>query len=78
MRREIEARGDAIKTWLNGELRADLKDSLTPRGFIALQVHGIGKNQEVDGSQVRWRNLKITDLSPPVNPVTTGAKPAAK
>jgi len=75
---KIEARGDSIKTWLNGESRADLKDSLTSRGFIALQVHGIGKNQEVNGSQVRWRNLKLTDLTPPANPATNGAKPAAK
>jgi len=59
----VEARGDSLKTWLNGTPCADIRDSLTPRGFIALQVHGIGKNEAVRGAQVRWRNLRITDLS---------------
>jgi len=38
----IEARGPSIKTWLNGVPAADYQDSLTPSGFIALQVHGVG------------------------------------
>ena len=42
----IVCRGDSIKTWLNGVPAADLKDSLTPSGFIALQVHGVGKREE--------------------------------
>ncbi len=58
----IEARGDSIKTWLNGEPRADLRDAVTPKGLIALQVHGVGKKTELVGAQVRWRNLMITDL----------------
>lgn len=70
----VEARGDSIKTWLNGTPRADIKDSMTPRGFIALQVHGIGKETDKDGAQVRWRNLRITELkigeSPAANTLT--------
>lgn len=66
----VEARGDSIKTWLNGELRADLKDGRTARGFIGLQVHGIGNNKAVNGTQVRWRNLRLTDLSQPANSLT--------
>jgi hypothetical protein len=62
----VEARGDRITTHLNGEPMADLKDSLTASGFIALQVHSIG-NKDHEGTQVRWRNLKITDLDPPAN-----------
>lgn len=57
----VEAVGDSIKTWLNGTPCADLKDSKTPRGFIALQVHGIGKDKAKEGAQVRWRNLKLTE-----------------
>ncbi len=34
----IEANGDSIKTWLNGTPAADMKDSMTHMGFIALQV----------------------------------------
>ena len=57
----VEARGDRIKTWLNGVPAADLVDSMTQTGFIGLQVHGIGKNKEKTGKQVRWRNIRIKD-----------------
>lgn len=56
----VEAIGDSIKTWLNGVLRAQIKDDLTPAGFIALQVHGVGKRTEP--LEVRWRNLRIREL----------------
>ena len=59
----VEAVGDTIKTWLNGEPRADFRDDLTPRGFIALQVHGVG--DKTDKLQVRWRNIHLRELSPP-------------
>ena len=57
----VEAKGDSIKTWLNGVPAADLKDSMTPSGFIGLQVHGVGGRKEP--LEVRWRNLRIKDLS---------------
>ncbi|MCB1126513.1 MAG: DUF1080 domain-containing protein [Verrucomicrobiae bacterium] len=57
----IECRGDSIKTWLNGVPAADLKDDVTLKGFIALQVHGIG-NKEPGDLEVRWRNLRIKEL----------------
>ncbi len=60
---KLEAKGDSLKTWLNGTPCADIKDAMTPRGFIALQVHGIGKDKDKEGTQVRWRNLKLTELS---------------
>lgn len=63
----VEAIGDTIKTWLNGKPCASIKDSMTLRGFIALQVHTIGNDATRDGAQVRWRNLKITDLTPADN-----------
>lgn len=72
----VEAIGDTIKTFLNGEPRAVLKDSMTLRGIIGLQVHSIGKDQKTEGAQVRWRNLKITDLDPPAN-ILTEAENAA-
>ncbi len=56
----IECRGDSIKTWINGAAAADLKDSMTPRGFIALQVHGVGKKEEA--MEVRYRNVRLQDL----------------
>ncbi|HEY1601998.1 MAG TPA: DUF1080 domain-containing protein [Pirellulales bacterium] len=56
----VECRGDSLKTWLNGVPAADLKDSLTPSGFIALQVHGVGNKTEP--KEVRWRNIRIQEL----------------
>lgn len=56
----VECKGDSIKTYLNGVLAADLKDDVTPKGFIGLQVHGVGKNEEP--MEVRWRNLRIQEL----------------
>jgi hypothetical protein len=56
----IECRGDSIKTRLNGVAAADLKDAMTPTGFIGLQVHAVGKREEP--LEVRFRNLRIKEL----------------
>ncbi len=56
----IECRGDEIRTWLNDVPAAQLKDSLTPAGFIGLQVHGIGRNTNT--LEIRWRNVRIREL----------------
>ncbi len=58
----IECRGDSLKTFLNGVAAADLKDSVTAEGVIALQVHGIGKNQAAIGKEVMWKNIRIQEL----------------
>lgn len=56
----IEAVGDSIKTSLNGVPAADLRDGLTPSGFIGLQVHGVGGRKE--DLEVRFRNVRIKEL----------------
>ena len=56
----IEARGDSLRTWINGVPAADLKDDMNLAGFIALQVHGVGDKEEP--MEVRWRNLRIKEL----------------
>jgi hypothetical protein len=56
----IECRGDSIKTRLNDLPAADLKDSMTPSGFIGLQVHAVGARK--DALEVRFRNLRIKEL----------------
>lgn len=58
----IECRGDSIKTWINGVPAADLTDSMTAEGFIALQVHGVGGDEKKVGKQIKWRNVKIIEL----------------
>ena len=55
----IEAVGNTIRTWVNGTNCSNLVDDMTPSGFIALQVHGIGEKTEVEGKTVRWRNIRI-------------------
>ena len=61
----IECIGNVIRIWVNGVATAHLIDDLTPKGFIALQVHAVGKEEEA-GQQVRWRNIRIQtqDLKP--------------
>lgn len=73
----LEAIGNSLKTTLNGTPCASITDSLTPSGFIALQVHSIGKDQSVDGAQVRWRNLKIQEVSPAPQNTLTAEESAA-
>jgi hypothetical protein len=54
----IEAIGNSIRTWINGVPAANLVDSMTREGFIALQVHGMKES----GVKVKWRNIRILDL----------------
>ncbi len=60
----IEAVGNEIRVWLNGVNTSNIVDDRTSKGFIALQVHGIGNNKLLEGKEVRWRNIRIktTDL----------------
>ena len=61
----VMALGPRIQVWLNGNLISDLtheeKFQSHPKGFIGLQVHGIGS--DAGPYEVRWRNLKLRDLS---------------
>jgi len=53
----IECKGDRIRTWVNDVPCVDLRDGMTSRGIIGLQVHGVGK--DATAYQVRWRNIRI-------------------
>ena len=53
----IECKGAHIQTFINGVKAADVTDSMTLKGIIGLQVHGIGK--KAPGDEIRWRNLRI-------------------
>jgi hypothetical protein len=54
----IECIGNNLRTWVNGIPCAYVIDNMTPKGFIALQVHAINK-KENEGEEIRWRNLRI-------------------
>lgn len=56
----IECRGSSIRTWVNGVLCAELKDSMSAKGTIGLQVHGVRRNFKP--YEVRWRNIRIKEL----------------
>ena len=64
----IECKGDRIRTWINDVPCVDLRDGMTSRGIIGLQVHGVGK--DATAYQVRWRNIRIQaedqGVEPPV------------
>ncbi|MCL4217125.1 MAG: DUF1080 domain-containing protein [Candidatus Hydrogenedentes bacterium] len=57
----VEAIGNSIKTWINGQPRADLTDDMTASGFVGLQVHGVGDRK--DPMSVRWRNIRIKEVT---------------
>jgi hypothetical protein len=60
---KVEAQGDSIRTWLNGEPRAAIHDSMTLKGFIGLQVHGVGKDKEKENMKVQFRNIRVKNLT---------------
>jgi hypothetical protein len=59
----IVAQGPRIQVWINGEQVSDLVDEEKfkshPKGFIGLQVHGVGDRGPY---QVAWKNIKIKTL----------------
>ena len=54
----LECIGNTMRTWVNGVPCAQLVDNMTPKGFIALQVHAVTKPTDV-GLQIRWRHIRI-------------------
>jgi hypothetical protein len=56
----VLAEGARIQTWINGQQISDLVDEeklkTHPKGFIGLQVHGVGNRGPFD---VAWRNIQI-------------------
>jgi len=59
----IVAKGANIKVWINGALVSDLTDEAIykshPKGFLGLQVHGVGKRGPFS---VAWKNIKLKEL----------------
>jgi hypothetical protein len=61
----IECIGNILRTFVNGVPAAHVVDNMTPKGFIALQVHAVKKAEDV-GKQIRYRKIRIQteDLKP--------------
>jgi hypothetical protein len=51
--------GPTIRTWVNGVQIANIVDSVSPTGFLGLQVHSVGGDPKW---QVAWRNLRVREL----------------
>jgi len=54
----IEAKGNRIRTWINGVPAADILDAQDASGFIALQVHQISK-KENENQRVWFKDIRI-------------------
>ncbi|HEC42445.1 MAG TPA: DUF1080 domain-containing protein [Bacteroides sp.] len=66
----IEAVGNSIRTYVNGVNFANLVDDRRSEGLIALQVHGIGDNEEKAGKEIRWKNIRILTDNPAAHRIT--------
>jgi hypothetical protein len=55
---KIECIGNEMKTWINGIPVAYLVDTIDQKGFIALQVHQIGDEAEVN-KKIYFKNIRI-------------------
>ncbi|WP_462318555.1 3-keto-disaccharide hydrolase, partial [Marinilabilia sp.] len=52
-----------IMTWVNGVPTSNLVEEDIETGFIALQVHGIGNNEKLAGKKIRWRNIRLKEIT---------------
>ena len=56
----IVAKGNHIRSYINGEIVADFHDDRDASGHIGLQVHSIKKG--TGPFQVSWKNIRIREL----------------
>lgn len=56
---KVECTGHEIKTWINNIAVAYVVDTMDDRGFIGLQVHGIGENSKLVGQKIYFKNIRI-------------------
>jgi hypothetical protein len=52
-----------MMTWVNGVAAANLVEAEVETGFIALQVHSIGNQSDLAGKKVRWKNIRLKEIS---------------
>ncbi len=57
-RYRIEAIGNTLKTWINGQEVAYFVDDMDSKGFIGLQVHSI-QSKEDEGRKTYFRNIRV-------------------
>jgi hypothetical protein len=67
----IECIGNEMRTWVNGIACADVIDTIDSKGFIALQVHNVGKTEQA-GKKVWFKNFSIKTTALKFTPFPTG------
>lgn len=67
----IECIGNEMKTWVNGIPAAYLVDTLDNKGFIALQVHQVGSQEEA-GKKIYFKNIRIKTTGLKATPFPPG------
>lgn len=65
----IEAIGNEIKSWINGQEVAYVVDDMDSKGHIGLQVHSI-RNAEDEGNKTYFRNIRIQTANLQSKPFT--------
>ena len=59
---KIRVKDNHIQSWVNGVIIGDVYDDLTVNGYIALQLHSIGKDKIRANKKIRWKNLSLKEL----------------
>ena len=59
---KIRVKDNHIQSWVNGVIIGDVYDNMTDDGYIALQLHSIGKNKIRANKKIRWKNLSLKEL----------------
>ncbi|MDA0200828.1 MAG: DUF1080 domain-containing protein [Bacteroidetes bacterium] len=59
---KVRVKDNHIQSWVNGVMVGDVYDDLTADGYIALQLHGIGKNKNKVNKKIRWKNFNLKSL----------------
>lgn len=60
---KVVAFDNHIMTWVNGVPTTNLVEEETETGFIGLQVHGIGNKTLHAGKTIKWKNIRIKELT---------------
>ncbi len=60
----IEAIGDSIKVWVNNIPTCNLVHKKYNKGYIAIKIHSMGDNPEMEKVLMRYRNIKIITKNP--------------
>ena len=59
---KIRVKDNHIQSWVNGVIIGDVYDDLTVDGYIALQLHSIGRDKIRANKKILWKNLSLKEL----------------